>query len=348
MDGMGHAAIDLDHLKTAIPILSLAKSLGLEVRGKQARCYNSAVHKHNDRNFSLGLDTKRNRYKCFACGESGSVIDLYMAIRCVDLKTAISELACGAGLTTYTTRIKAASTPIRATREGGSERDDIGDYSKIYEAFYCYCIGLDKESETYLKGRGLTDETIDRFLVFSVKDYEATDKYLKSEFSLSELRSAGILSEQGSLIFHRHKIIIPFLEGGRIVFLQGRKLDEEHPKYLHLRGRAVPLFNRETLNEAEKGQKVYIAEGVFDAMMLEQNGYRAVGILGVNSFKAEYVDEFRGFEVVLSLDNDEAGERASKEIAKMFYLKGQRVQRKHLPDGIKDITEYFLQKDGGR
>lgn len=55
--------VDLDRLKQAMPIMDLAKSLGLEVRGRQARCFNSQAHAHNDHNFSLGLDTNRNRLR---------------------------------------------------------------------------------------------------------------------------------------------------------------------------------------------------------------------------------------------------------------------------------------------
>ncbi len=63
--------------------------------------------------------------------------------------------------------------------------------------------------------------------------------------------------------------------------------------------------------------------------------------MGVNNFKPDYTDLFKGLDVVLALDNDEAGERGTNELAKMFYLKGQGVSSKQLPDGIKDITDYF-------
>ena len=336
--------IDLDRLKQAMPIMDLAKSLGLEIRGRQARCYNSTAHKHNDRSFSLGLDVARNRYKCFACGEQGSIIDLFMAIKGLDLSQAIKELAEMTGLTpmSHQTAYKATSTPYKAEiRQPEAHSEPAGAYSEIYEEFYFYCIGLDQESGDYLKGRGLKQETLDRFLLFSVKDYQATDKHLKEKFSKDELQRAGVIGEKGNLIFYKHKIIIPFLQDGRIIFLQGRRLDQEQPKYLHLK-RPVPLYNADTLTETRKGQKVYIAEGVFDAMMLEQNGYKAVGILGVNNFKPDYTDLFKGLDVVLALDNDEAGERGTNELAKMFYLKGQGVSSKQLPDGIKDITDYFL------
>jgi len=342
----GTHKIDLDQLKQAMPIMDLAKSLGLEVRGRQARCYNGDAHKHGDRSFSLGLDINRNRFKCFACGEQGSIIDLYKQVKGVELSQAIKELAEMTGLTPMSHQTgynkpyayKDVKTPPQATREAINE--DTGAYSDIYEELNFYCAGLDQESEQYLKGRGLTDRTLNRFLLFSVKDYQATDKHLKDKFSTDELQRAGIMGEKGNLIFYKHKIIIPFLQDGRITFLQGRRLDQEQPKYLHLK-RPVPLFNADALTDTDKGKKIYIAEGVFDAMMLEQNGYKAIGILGVNNFKPDYTDLFKGLDVVLALDNDEAGERGTNELAKMFYLKGQGVSSKQLPDGIKDITDYF-------
>jgi len=346
----GTHKIDLDQLKQAMPIMNLAKFLGLEIRGRQARCYNSQEHKNNDRNFSLGLDVARNRFKCFACGEQGSIIDLYKQVKGVELSQAIKELAEMTGLTSINHQTgkgqskpyKVTNTPYKAgIKPPEAHSEDVGVYSDIYEEFCFVCAGLDKASGQYLKNRGLTDETLNRFLLFSVKDYQATDKHLKSKFSLDELQKAGIVGEKGNLIFYKHKIIIPFLQDGRIIFLQGRRLDQEQSKYLHLK-RPVPLYNRDVLVELEKGKKVYITEGVFDAMMLEQNGYKAIGILGVNNFKPDYIDLFKGLDVVLALDNDKTGERGTSELAKMFYLKGQRVSSKQLPDGIKDITDYFM------
>ena len=334
--------IDLDRLKQAMPIMDLAKSLGLEIRGRQARCYNSQAHANNDRSFSLGLDTQRNRYKCFACGEQGSIIDLYKQVKGLELSQAIKELAEMTGLAPQSGQSQPRAT-LTAKREPEPKAEPAEDYSEIYGELVYLCGGLDKESRDYLTGakRGLTEATLKHFALCSVSDYQEIDKQLKAKFSIDALRGAGVLSEKGNLIFYKHKIIIPFLQDGRIIFLQGRRLDQEQPKYLHLK-RPVPLYNRDALAELEKGKKIYICEGVFDAMMLEQNGYNAVGILGVNNFKPDYTDLFKGLDVVLALDNDEAGERGTKELAEMFLLKGQGVSSKQLPDGIKDITDYFI------
>jgi len=338
--------IDLDRLKEAIRIEDLAEQLGLKIRGRQAQCYNGQEHKNGDQHFSLGLDVKRNRYKCFSCNEQGSVIDLYKQVKGIDLNQAIKELASMAGLAPATpqTSYKTSTTPYKAYSKPQTAPDEpAGAYKEVYEELIYICAGLDKESHDYLTGssRGLTEDTLNHFLLCSVDDYQSIDKHLKDNFSKEELQGAGVIGDKGNLLFYKHKIIIPFLNEGRAVFLQGRRLDEEQPKYLHLK-RPVPLFNLDTLTGLEQGDKVYISEGVFDAMMLEQAGYRAVAILGVNNFKAEFIDLFKGLDVVLCLDNDEAGKRATDDLAKMFLLKGQAVKTKQLPDNIKDISDYFL------
>lgn len=336
--------IDLEQLKRAIPIMELAEILGLEVKGKQARCYNSQAHSHDDKNKSLGFDVARNRYKCFACGESGSIIDLYKQIKGLETGEAIKELADMTGLAPQSRQERPHAVKT-ANQLQEPKTEPTKDYSEIYGELVYLCGGLDKESRDYLTGdkRGLTEATLKHFALCSIADYKEIDQQLKAKFSIDDLKGAGLLSDKDSLIFYKHKLIIPFFKEGKIVFLQGRRLDDGQPKYLHIK-RPVPLFNPDALTGLTKGSKVYVCEGVFDAMILEQNGYKSVGILGVNNFKPEYTELFKGLEVVLCLDNDEAGERATSELAKMFLLKGQAIKAKQLPDGIKDITEYFTKE----
>lgn len=324
--------VDLDRLRDNTPIVELAEKLGLEVRRHQARCFNAEAHKNGDKKPSLGFDTRTNRFKCFACGVSGSVIDLYMAVKGVDLATAIKALDDGRFSNTYEYK------PVPP-----KPKKIAGDYSEIYEALALTC-ELDKEATDYLTGdkRGLNLDTVNMFGVFAVNDYQKTNKYLKEHFDAKALKEAGVFSEKDNFIFYKHKVVIPFYYGNKIVFLHGRNLDGTHPKYLNLVGISKPVFNLDLLGRLHEGDKVYICEGVFDAMVLTQEGYNAVAILGVTDFRPEEVELFKHFEVVLALDNDEAGKDMTEAISKMFLLSGKSVKVKELPDGIKDITDYFL------
>jgi DNA primase len=259
-----------------------------------------------------------------------------MAIKGVDFNTAVTDLSEG--------RFTSGFNYKPSYPEAKTPKKIAGEYSEVYERLELFCSGRDKEATDYLTGttRGLSEATLDRFRVFSVKDYQKTNQYLKDSFSLETLKASGLVNDKGNLIFYRHKVIIPFYDKGKVVFLQGRNLDGTHPKYLNLTGVEKPVFNLENLRKLKVGERVYICEGVFDAMRLSQEGYNAVAILGVTDFRPEEVDIFKPYEVVLALDNDEAGLAMADEIAKLFTLKGKEVKQKILPNGIKDITDYYL------
>ena len=55
----------------ATPIEEVAVELGMKVVRHAALC-----PFHNDKNPSLHFNRGKNRYKCFACGASGDVVDL--------------------------------------------------------------------------------------------------------------------------------------------------------------------------------------------------------------------------------------------------------------------------------
>ena len=85
--------IDTEPLK-AVAIKDVYQALGYELRGghSNARCFGTA-HKNGDRNPSLGLDTRANRFKCFSCGIQGDTIELVMQARGLDFKQATEWLA---------------------------------------------------------------------------------------------------------------------------------------------------------------------------------------------------------------------------------------------------------------
>ena len=71
---------ELDNIR-ATPIEDVAKRLGIEVGRNKALC-----PFHDDRHPSLHFDVRRNRFKCFSCGESGDVIDLVMRYMNISFK----------------------------------------------------------------------------------------------------------------------------------------------------------------------------------------------------------------------------------------------------------------------
>ena len=77
---------ELDRAR-ATPIEEVAKRLGMRVVGHTALC-----PFHNDKNPSLHFHRGKNRYKCFACGASGDVVDLVMRYNNLGFKEAVAEI----------------------------------------------------------------------------------------------------------------------------------------------------------------------------------------------------------------------------------------------------------------
>jgi DNA primase len=78
-------------------------------------------------------------------------------------------------------------------------------------------------------------------------------------------------------------------------------------------------------------------------MITTQNGFNAVGVIGVNGLKQEIIEDLVGFNVYIAFDNDKAGQSAIKEVAMRLREAGVVVLGQiDLPEGIKDLTEYFI------
>lgn len=335
----------LEDIKKRVDIVEFAERLGVEVlpNRKQARCFNKQMHKHGDSNPSLSFTSKNGigYFKCFACNIGGSIVDLLAEFKGIDTKEAIKQIKemYGSGdLPKVKTRlpevaeVKVADKGIRDT------------YNKLYDI--CNKHGLGKVKD-YLTGdkRGLTEDTIESFRLFAINKPKEIEEELKEVCSMEELLTAGLFAKgRGSYFkFKDYPVVIPYIEGGDIVYIKARRLDSKNPKYMQVSGLSLPLFNRDILKTMDKTEPLYICEGEFDTMITAQNGFNAVGVVGVNGLKQEIIQELVGFNVYLSFDNDKAGQTAVKEVANKLILAGVTVLgQTDLPEGVKDLTDYFM------
>lgn len=81
---------DFEYIRSKIPIVSVARALGLDVNGWSARCWRTGCHRNGDANPSLRFWKKKNRGKCFVCDQfPWSTIDLVKLYRECDLREAV-------------------------------------------------------------------------------------------------------------------------------------------------------------------------------------------------------------------------------------------------------------------
>ncbi len=367
----------IDEIKNRINIIELAKSEGLELKKQSNRSYKATCCFHKEKKASLNFYTETNTFKCFACQAHGDAINFYAKRHNLSNKEAIKELARRLGLQDSLKGLKRAERAdliaLQGNRDGFNsiqghlkgknkqlKRREI-DPDPIYRVLQEFCDGIDQETETYLTSgsRGLTKETIEKFGIFSIKDYKKARAFLLSRFSLERLKETLLLDSKNRFSFTRHKIIIPLIEDGKIVAIRGRffykgftdpdifKSTFSYGKYQTTGGVDNRLFNGDILKTLKKGERVYLAEGEFDTMILDQHGFNAVGVLGVSNYSEDTIKRLNNFDLQICFDNDERGNKEADKVARIFNRQTGRIAyfEKALKDaGVKDVTDLFTKR----
>jgi len=114
---------------------------------------------------------------------------------------------------------------------------------------------------------------------------------------------------------------------------------KQEPKYLYSKGlkKSKVLFGSHKITKCDF---VCITEGTLDTMWLNQNGFNSVALLGAHMSKIqeELLVKLPTNELVLCLDNDEAGQMGSEKISTCIS-KRFVVSYTQLPTEYKDVQD---------
>lgn len=231
----------------------------------------------------------------------------------------------------------------------GSKRKEIR--SNIFNAMHRHETeaGFYKGSFEYLTGskRNLKPETISNKL-FTISNPKKTIDFLRSHFTKEENNLCGLFSQKGFFIFTYHRIIIPYFENDKIQYLRGRYYykgsstpKDKFGKYIGLSNfygglNAKRLYNVDILKSLPANSNIYLSEGEFDCMVLNQNGFPSVAVPGITNFPKEIIPYLENFKINIVFDNDEAGQNAAYKIGSLFNKPVKIIRLKN----YKDISEF--------
>jgi|SRR5271166_548051 len=81
---------DFRYIRESVPILDVARQLGLRIVGKMVHCWRPENHQHGDRTATVGIQQRRNKAKCFVCDALPlSPIDLVMSVLGLNVRAAV-------------------------------------------------------------------------------------------------------------------------------------------------------------------------------------------------------------------------------------------------------------------
>jgi hypothetical protein len=81
-------ALPVEEAKST-PILSVVALLGIEGLRRNGRTHRGPCPLHGGSGPNFSVDPDKGRFKCFVCGEGGTGVDLVMAMRKCDFRTAV-------------------------------------------------------------------------------------------------------------------------------------------------------------------------------------------------------------------------------------------------------------------
>ncbi|MDP8217341.1 MAG: CHC2 zinc finger domain-containing protein [Candidatus Theseobacter exili] len=323
-------------IKESVSIVDVAYMLNLCIdnnRGGNPKT-NCTNHRHGDgvdANPSMFLYRNSNRYHCFSCRNSGSVIDLVMQCRSIDKYEAVDWLCENFGI----------KKPERLQKQYVPQ-DDVKYYSSFLRK-----LELPESCRNYLKSRGLNEETIEKFQIKGIDDYSSAQQCFVQEYGFEVWEKTGLsrLYVWGSK--NVPQVIFPIFKNYQVVgYVVRPVIDTKSSKYIRI-GDKSTFFNQDALDTLSKGDEVYIVEGPFDCCSLEQCGCKSIAMLG-NELKHMNLDVLKAskektIHFILSPDKDVAGTDTELGLLEVFDGIGIKPQLIY-PESGNDWNEELVNR----
>ena len=307
----------LDELRTRANLVGVvSRRVKLVKKGRE---FHGLCPFHNEKSPSFTVNEEKGFFHCFGCGAHGDAIGFEMRAHHMSFTEAVERLAAECGLEVP----KATPEERRVEARRASLHDAMEAACQFFERQLRGPGG--KEGLAYLRGRGLSDDTIARFrLGWSPDSREALKTTLMSDACPeAQLIEVGLLKKPdnggASFDFFRGRVMFPVTDRrGRVVAFGARTLGDGQPKYLN--SPDTPLFHKGSMlygqamarETARERNVVMAAEGYMDVIALHQAGFTfAVAPLGTAMTEAQIEEMWRlADEPILCFDGDNAGQRA--------------------------------------
>ena len=302
----------------------IVELIGSRVELKKAgREYRACCPFHNEKTPSFWVSPVKQFYHCFGCGAHGTALGFLMEYDKLSFPEAIEELASRLGLD--------------VPREAGSQPDTAGSTAPLYDMnlrvakYFASVLPNDARAREYAKKRGLTAETIDKFMIgFATNSWnEVLKRFGSKDADRKALSDCGLIIERertDSRTLDRHydrfrdRLMFPIRDSrGRVLAFGGRIIDAGEPKYLNSPETMLFHKGRELYGLFEVRQsrttlkRLMVVEGYMDVARLHQAGVNyAVATLGTATTPEHLRRIFKLVnEVVFCFDGDKAGRAAA-------------------------------------
>lgn len=289
---------DIEKLRS-LPCEGVAQRLGFTIKRHKTLC-----PFHNDHTPSLTF--KKNKFKCWSCGESGDSISLVEKVLGKDFRDACRWLADETNiiLTEYKPQTSNLDQPMPF---------DANRYERFFERPW-----LNDEARRFLFDERRLDPRVVRWCrLTSWKDKQ------------------GVPWLQ-----------IPYYDReGKLIGIQNRNLVKGgYPRFRFPQGAECTIYNLPVLNLLKPGDTLFITEGCSDCWAMLSAGHKAIAIPSATLLKRKDAELLETLSLKLGTkfgmypDNDVPGERLFLQLKEVL----PSLVHYQLPPDCKDFSDYYV------
>ncbi|WP_225417605.1 DNA primase [Lentilactobacillus kosonis] len=314
---------------------------------------------HEERTPSFSVSEDKQIFHCFSCGRGGNVFKFLMELENLTFPEAVRKVA---DLQNIHLDEKYASDGNQQSKRENSVAFQLMDIHEQAVTLYHHILvntELGQPALEYLKHRGLTDETIEKYHLGFAPGQRLLKPFFdekKTDFQL--LRKSGLFSENDNGdLYDRFvdRVMFPIRnDNGKTVAFSGRLLSKQPdlPKYLNspeteIFNKRKVLFNLDSARlSIRKNEPAILLEGFMDVISADQAGiHSGIASMGTSLTDEQVYDISRiTNEVVVSYDGDTPGQKAIKRAIDSFANNSKiAVKIVTVPDNL-DPDEFIRQR----
>ncbi len=299
---------------------------------------------HSEKTPSFTVNPEKKLFKCFGCGEGGTVFNFVMKQEGMDFVEAVKSIASRV-------HIDLSHLETAKTSFSTAEKASLLKITNFAANFYHKILvnsEYGKIARDYLKQRKINDHSVQNFrLGYAPDSWDALIKICKERnISNDLLEKVGLIipKKEGNGYYDRfrNRLMFPILDARRqVIGFGGRALDDSTPKYLN--SPETVLFNKSNIlygidiakNAILKQHRSILMEGYTDVIMAHQHGIDwSVAVMGT-AISKQHLRQLRQYcnQVILLLDSDTAGWKSSDKSLDIFVEEEFDVKIAQLPKG---------------
>lgn len=260
---------------------------------------------HTEKTPSFFVDPQKELFHCFGCGVSGDIFDFYTHFNKSNKKEALTNLAALVGINLET-----------------KKQPNKTDIVKLHEFFM-----KNEQYQTFAKQRGLTENSIKKYGIGWAPDRKLILEFIEKE----NLRLEDFGFNKFFWHMFENRIVFPIYDKlGKLCSFGGRALDKR-AKYIN--GPSSKFFDKSAIlygaNWLKSKQTLYLVEGYFDVILMQQAGFDSVACLGTSFTETHLKNAWNiNCNLVAAFDGDFAGKKTSEKIAEFaleFLEAGKKI-----------------------